>query len=232
MKIAIMQPYFLPYLGYLQLINAVDKFVIYDDVHFINRGWINRNRILINSKVSFITLPLLKASQNSLINELYIVPESKWKSKMIKTVEVNYKRAPYFDQVYPIFENIIHQSSNHLATFLHYSLIQLLDYLKIDTELIPSSSIYKNQDLSGQDRILDIVMKEGSEWYINPIGGTDLYDKNLFVGNGIKLSFLKMEAFKYDRFNEFQEPILSILDLMMFSSVNEIQGYLSKYKLK
>ena len=87
MKVAIMQPYFFPYIGYFQLINAVDKFIIYDDVNYINRGWINRNQVLINGKESYITVPLKDASQNKLIKDITISIETNWQEKMKELFE-------------------------------------------------------------------------------------------------------------------------------------------------
>ncbi|MDR6194877.1 WbqC family protein [Siphonobacter sp. SORGH_AS_0500] len=101
MTLAIMQPYLFPYIGYFQLLNAVDKFVIYDDVAFINRGWINRNSILNNGKAQLFTVPLKEASQNKLIHEISIDTDQKWRDKLLKTIQQNYKKAPHFAAVFP-----------------------------------------------------------------------------------------------------------------------------------
>ena len=104
MKIAIMQPYFFPYLGYWQLMNIVDKFVIYDDVNYIKRGWINRNRILVEGKPFYIHVPVMKASQNKIINEMEVFVDSSLRKKELKTIELAYKKAPFFDSVYPLIK--------------------------------------------------------------------------------------------------------------------------------
>jgi hypothetical protein len=118
-KIAIMQPYFLPYIGYFQLINAVDEFIIYDDVNFINKGWINRNNILVNNKASLFTIPLREASQNKLINEIEIIQDGKWQNKLVKTIEQSYKKAPNFADFFPILSEIINYAENNTFTILY-----------------------------------------------------------------------------------------------------------------
>ena len=227
MRIAIMQPYFFPYLGYFQLINCVDTFVIFDDVNFINRGWINRNNILLNGSPHLIHVPLIEASQNKLINEILVVSETKWRTKLLKNIEHSYKRAPYFDPVYAIFESVI-QSSHALISLLNlFGIQKVCDYLKINTKLVESSSIYENKSLKGQDRIIDICKKEKAEQYVNPSGGIELYDKSIFKEEGIQLNFLISKKTPYQQFKNEFVPYLSILDIMMFNSVEEINDLLN-----
>ena len=148
MKVAIMQPYFLPYIGYFQLINAVDKFVIYDDVNFINRGWINRNNILINSKKSYINVPLKEASQNKLINEIFISTDINWQRKMIRTIELAYKKAPFFLEVFSAFKKILESKNETISQLNANLIIAVCQYLSIDTLIQLSSSIYENKNLN------------------------------------------------------------------------------------
>ena len=102
-----MQPYFFPYIGYFQLINAVDKFIIYDDVNYIKKGWINRNNILVNNSPNLIQVPLIAASQNRLIKDILVVDENNWKDKLLKTIYFNYKKAPFFDQIFSLLEEVL-----------------------------------------------------------------------------------------------------------------------------
>ncbi|MFT5214586.1 MAG: hypothetical protein ACI9WV_002317, partial [Patiriisocius sp.] len=139
MKIAIMQPYLFPYIGYFQMINAVDHFVFYDDVNFINRGWINRNRILVNGKDTFITVPLIKASQNKKINEINLFFDEKMKKKMILTIELAYKKAPYYNQVIEIIKKIVNADISNIGEYAANSIITLCNYLKIETSFSYSS---------------------------------------------------------------------------------------------
>jgi hypothetical protein len=231
MRLAIMQPYFLPYIGYLQLIDAVDKFVLYDDVNYINKGWINRNRILVNGQEYLFTIPLKEASQNKLINEIYLSDDPKWRGKLLKTFEQAYKKAPFYLTAFAVTEKIINLDAEKVSDWIAGSFGILNEYLGIQTEIVPSSSIYENTHLKGQERILNICQQEKAEHYINPIGGTDLYDKSYFEQVGIQLNFLKSKALVYSQFKNEFVPWLSIVDMMMFNDVPAIQGFLNEYEL-
>ncbi|PAC31204.1 WbqC family protein [Flectobacillus sp. BAB-3569] len=231
MKLAIMQPYIFPYIGYFQLIKAVDKFVIYDDVNFINRGWINRNRILVNGKDSLFTIPLKEASQNKLINEIEVNWDDAWKSKWLKTLEQSYKKAPFFQQVLPIIEQTLGQEKTIFSEIIVENLKLINAYLDITTEIIPSSAIYQNIELKAQNRILDICLQEKANHYINPIGGIELYQKEVFEEKGIQLNFIKSKPVQYPQLKNDFVPWLSILDVLMFNSVEQIQTFLDSYEL-
>jgi hypothetical protein len=231
MRIAIMQPYFLPYIGYLQLMNAVDKFVLYDDVNYINKGWINRNRILVNGQEYLFTIPLKEASQNKLINEIYLSDDPKWKGKLLKTFELAYKKAPFYLTAFAVTEKIINLEAEKVTDWIADSFRILAEYLDIQTEIVSSSIIYQNTHLKGQERILDICQQEKADHYINPIGGTDLYDKSNFEQVGIQLNFLKSKPLIYSQFKNEFVPWLSIVDIMMFNDVPTIQGILNEYEL-
>jgi hypothetical protein len=226
-----MQPYFMPYIGYFQLINCVDKFLIYDDVNFINRSWINRNQLLLNGKSSMFTVPLHKSSQNKLISEILVVNDDKWKKKMLKTVEMAYKKAPNFTEVFLLFKNIL-SSNFETITQLNFLSIQLIcDYLFIGTTLELSSSSSNNQFLRGQNRILDICQTEKASHYINPIGGVKLYDRSHFHDYGIFVNYLKSNEIKYLQFDNEFVPNLSILDVLMFNCKEETKNLLTFFKL-
>lgn len=227
MKIAIMQPYFFPYLGYWQLIESVDKFVIFDDVNFIKKGWINRNRILLQGKDHLITLPIAKASQNKLINQLEIV-ESK---NILSTIDLAYKKAPYYNSVMPLIENIMNYSKANLVDFLANQFNLISAYLGIKTEFVMSSSLNKDNDLKGQDKILDICKILGCTQYVNAIGGMELYKKDAFLENGIDLKFIKMDSIEYPQFKNDFISNLSIIDVMMFNSPEQIMKMLGCYEL-
>ena len=232
MKLGIMQPYFLPYIGYWQLLNAVDKYVIYDDVNYINRGWINRNRILISGKPSYFNIPILGASQNKLINEIKINHDKKLMDKKLRTIEIAYKKAPYFSDVYPVFCDIIKDDSESLSSFIQNSIMVICSYLKIDTELILSSSLKKSNSLKGQQKILEICSILNATEYYNAKGGRDLYDCDIFRQKGILLKFLYPAPIEYTQFKNTFQPDLSILDVMMFNSVTQIRKMLDCFTLK
>ncbi|GAB3182068.1 WbqC family protein [Telluribacter humicola] len=231
MTIAIMQPYFLPYIGYYQLIKAVDKFVMYDDVNFINRGWINRNNMLVGGKAHLFTIPLKDASQNKLINEVALADDAQWRKKLLKTIQQSYQKAPCFKGVFPIIENIVNYTTESISELALQGLVQVNTYLGITTEIIPSSTVYANSELKGQDRILDICQKENATRYINPIGGMELYDKRKFEGEGIELYFIKSLPHSYPQFKNDFVPWLSMLDVLMFNEVSTVHELLTAYEL-
>jgi len=228
MKVAIMQPYFLPYIGYWQLINAVDRFVVYDDVQYIKGGWINRNNIIVNGQKHLINLLLKGASSNKLINEIEIQENQ---NKLIRTVELNYKKTRNFNKVYLEFVKIMEFENKNLGEFLKNSIQLLSDYLLIDTEIVLSSDIDKNEELTGKDKVIALCKELNATHYINAIGGQELYNKNDFAKEGIQLSFIKTQAIEYKQFNNEFIPNLSIIDVLMFNSVEEIKEILDKYEL-
>ena len=220
-----MQPYLFPYVGYFQLMASVDKFILFDDVNFINRGWINRNRILVGGKDYLFTVPLHAASQNKLINDIQISDESNWKAKLLKTIEQAYKKAPCFNDAYPIISQIINYENLNLAEYIYHSIVTVNKYLGIGCELVPSSSIYNNRHLKGQDRILDICRTELATEYMNLPGGQELYSQVKFLDYGVKLTFIKPLNFIYKQFDSDFEPWLSIIDLMMFNTNDQLAGF-------
>ena len=231
MKLAIMQPYFFPYIGYFQLIATVDKFVIYDDVNFINKGWINRNNILVNGKAHMITVPLDGASQNKRINEVDILDDNKWKLRILKTIKQSYSKAPYFDSTCNLIETVFEKNRKKISVLNIDGILTICEYLDIKTEIIKDSERYKNNHLKGQNRILDICIKEKATSYINPSGGLELYDYTAFQKMGIKLSFSNSELNPYKQFTNDFLPALSILDVLMFNSKDNIKLMLENYKL-
>ena len=226
-----MQPYFLPYIGYWQLIDAVDTFVLLDDVNFIKKGYINRNSILLNGKAHLFTIPIEKISQNKLIKDTKLKFNNKDKENFLKTINMAYKKAPYFINFYPILEDIIFNNDNDLTSYIKYSIDKINAYLDIKTEILISSEINKNNILKGQDRIIEINKKIKSSQYINTIGGLDLYNYKDFEKENIKLSFLKIKEIKYKQFQQEYIPNLSIIDIMMFNSSAQIKVMLDDYSL-
>jgi len=228
MAIAIMQPYLFPYIGYWQLINAVDIFVIFDDVSFIKRGYINRNSILVDGKSHLFTLGLIKASQHKLISDIQVGNN---RDRILKTIKMAYKKAPYFKAVYPLLEDILNQEEKMLAKFLGNSLEIVSSYLHIDTRFVYSSAIEKDNSLKGQGKILDIAKRLAATTYINSIGGQKLYDKEKFRQENIQLNFIKTKPLEYKQFEKFFVPNLSIVDAMMFNAVEDIQVMINNFEL-
>lgn len=233
MKIAIMQPYFAPYLGYFQLIHAVDKFVFLDDVNFISRGWINRNRIIGNGEAMLFSIPLANASRNSLIKNTAINYQEygRFLNKFRRTLEFNYKLAPFFEEVFEIFCQIFekkHEAISHLAIDC---ICSVFDYLDFNKELIIASERYSNTELKGADRLIDICKQEGCDIYVNAIGGQDIYKKKYFEEQGVHLKFLKSGSIEYKQFDKEFVPWLSIIDVLMFNSPQSIKQMINNYRL-
>ncbi len=232
MTIAIMQPYFLPYIGYLQLMDTVDTFVLYDDVAFINRGWINRNRLLINGQEHLFTVPLRDASQNKRINEVHLADDPKWRGKLLKTIEQGYRKAPNYATVMPLTEKIINFATDSIADLCCHSLVELNQYLGINTRLVPSSAVYANGHLKAQERIIDICRQENATRYINPIGGQELYDKAAFSEQGINLNFMQSNARPYPQLKQPDFiPWLSVLDVLMNNDASATRVMLGDFEL-
>lgn len=231
MKVGIMQPYFFPYIGYWQLLNAVDRYVIYDDVNFIKGGWINRNRMLINSEAKLFNIQMQGASPNKLINEVRVSDNIVWKKKLLKTIENAYKKAPFYNDVFPIIEEVINYDEVNLAKYLANSIKKICKYLSIETELIISSALNKDNDLRAQDKVIAICKELEATEYFNAIGGQELYSYEDFKKENIKLSFLKTNEIIYKQFNDKFISNLSILDILMFNSIEEIKLFLKEYEL-
>lgn len=225
-KVAVMQPYFIPYMGYWQLMNMVDKYVIFDDVNYINRGWITRNRILIDGQSKYFNVSVMGASQNKKINELQIVNDMKLIEKKLRTIEYAYKKAPYYQKIFPLIEKIIRCNRKDFVAYIENSFNIICDYLNIRTEFILSSSLNKNYNLKGQEKILNICELLGATEYYNAIGGYSLYSSDLFEERGMKLKFIKMNNIIYKQFNNEFQPNLSIIDVMMFNSQERIKELL------
>jgi hypothetical protein len=231
-RLAVMQPYFFPYIGYFQLIKAVDVFVIYDDVNFIKKGWINRNRILNGSEPLIINVNVEKVSQNKLISETYIKSEFQWSEKILKQLQYSYSKAQMFSQVFPLIEEIIDGDWESISALNRHIIQRVCHYLQIDTYIVSSSSVFENKGLSRSDRLIDIAKSEDCDIYINPISGAELYSKEMFKAKGIHLLFLKSDEIVYKQFKYDFVPFLSIIDVMMFNSVSDIKLMLEQFKLK
>jgi hypothetical protein len=228
MTVAIMQPYFFPYIGYFQLINSVDSFVFYDDVNYIKQGWINRNRILLNGANHMLTLQVVSSSSFKKINEITVGNKN---SKILKTIVQAYIKAPYFNETFPLIENILLYTEKNLAKFIQNAIVQISSHLEINTKLIVSSHIDKNLELRGKDKVISICKQLGATRYINSIGGQQLYDKKEFQDAGIQLCFIKPKLVEYKQLNNSFIPGLSILDVLMFNGKNKTKDLLTEFEL-
>lgn len=225
MKIGIMQPYLFPYLGYFQLINHVDQFVILDDVNFIKRGYINRNTICLNGKEYLFTLPVINGSQNSLINQLVYTSDKKVLYKLNQTIFQSYHNSSEFADLYPLVENVLNHHNREIHILVKYSIKRILEYLEIEKKIIFSSEL--SIDGKGEDRIINIIKKLNGKSYINPIGGRKIYSKAHFDEHNIQLSFIEPDP----KVKLFQSQgctnHLSIVDQLMLNPKPMIQELLN-----
>jgi hypothetical protein len=208
--------------------NAVDEFVVYDNIKFTKKGWINRNRILVNGRDSFITIPLKNDSDYLDVRERYLADS--WSServKMLNRIKESYRKAPQFDSVYPVVEKCIYFEDTNLFNFILNSLKQVKEYLEIRTSFLISSTISIDHALKADKKVIAICKARNADMYVNPIGGLQLYIRNEFKNEGIDLYFLKANDFEYKQFNNEFVPWLSIIDVMMFHSVTAIKECLN-----
>ena len=229
-----MQPYVFPYLGYFQLIHAVDTFVFYDDVHFKKKGFINRNSILLNDKSMMFTIPCKGISQNKLIKDIELKFDTKERLKFLSKIKHCYSKSPYYKNVYKFLESFVLNSEAYFISEFAIESIELITrYLELNTTFKKSSEYYlKSQGMEKTKRLIEISKSENAESYINPIGGKPLYSKAIFNQHGIDLYFLKSDSILYKQYDNKFVPDLSIIDLLMFNSVDEIKVYLNAYMLK
>ena len=226
-----MQPYFFPYIGYFQLINAFDKFIILDDVNYIKKGWINRNRILLNGKDYLFTIPCEKISQNKLINEVEVIKDEKAVNKFLKTINNAYSKAPYFSEVFELVEGVFKFDKVLISELAYGSITSVLNFLGIEKNIVFSSKNYSNSEFKKADRLIDICKMNNADIFINSSGGKELYDKVEFNKNGIKIYFIKNIITPYNQFENNFIPGLSIIDVLMFNTKDEIKEMLNQYEL-
>lgn len=233
MKLGIMQPYLFPYIGYFQLIQTVDQFLVYDDVKWIKSGWINRNRILLHGNPHYFTLPLRKGSASLNINQRFLSENiEEQKKRIMRQITEGYQKAPLFDTVFPLITECLSCEERNASAFIVNALRVCCAYLGINTPFVLSSELDKQNDLQGQDKILDMNKLMGATSYINPIGGIELYDKARFAEQGLELSFIKTRNVEYDqRSKQDYVPFLSIIDVMMFNTQSEVMDMLKEYDL-
>lgn len=225
-KVAIMQPYFFPYVGYFQLINAVDAFILYDNIKYTKKGWINRNRILNHGSDAVFSLPLKKASDALDIRDRELATDFSGR-KLLNQLREAYRKAPYQEAVLELIADVLMGGDRNLFTFLHRSIEKTCQFLDLSTRMIVSSTVDIDHSLQSQDKVLALCRSAGADTYINPIGGVELYSKEAFAHAGIELRFLRSRGVEYPQFDAPFVPWLSIIDLMMFNSVEEIHQQLS-----
>ena len=255
MKLAIMQPYFMPYIGYFQAINAVDKYILYSNLNFIKEAWMNRNRLLMrDGSIVLTTVPLKSKSSYSMIYDVEIDNSKPWKEKFLKTVRMCYGRKPYFDEVMKLLEEMLSPEYRLLMDLNAGTIIAISQYLDITTEIDSDNSRFlemENQIANIEDdystipylmktrpirkvaRVIEMCRREGCEEFYNAIGGQELYSKEEFLQYGIHLNFVSTNSIEYRQDTKKGDfiPNLSIIDVLMNNGKDGTKGLLQEYTL-
>lgn len=232
-RTSVMQPYLFPYLGYFQLFCATDVFVALDDAAFIKKGWVNRNRILLQGEPHTFTVPIQKQSQHVSINASLIAPDDGWCNKLLVTLTHAYRKAPHFETVMPIIEGVLQGGSTRMDQMALDSVRAVLEYVGMQPDIKCSSAMDLDPALAGQDRILAICAALGTKTYVNPKGGRELYDPARFQHQGIDLRFIHMGDVNYTQGGgkPFQ-PALSILDVLMWNTKEAVLAFMDDFTLE
>lgn len=253
MTIAIMQPYFMPYIGYFQAINAVDKYILYGNVNFEKKSWVNRNRLMQrNGVIEQMIVPIKKNSSSAFIKEIAIDYATDWQRRLLRSIQTNYGKAPYFEETYSLLTSIFSKEYEMLTELNTESIKAIARHLGITTEIVADNSQYDDMEerLRKSDdayvefpymlktrpnrrtaRVIEMCKREESNHYINAIGGMELYCKEELAQYGIQLEFIKTKPIVYDQFNNKFEPYLSIIDVLMHNGKNKTKQMLEEYEL-
>jgi len=232
-KVAVMQPYLFPYIGYFQLIKSVDTFVVFDNVNYIKKGWINRNRIVFDGREKLFTIPLIKASQNRLIGEIELFNWVQSKAHFLDLIKSAYSRSPQFFQVMPIIELSLNYPGTFVSGLSVFSLQVISNFLGIATEFIPASNFLNLDNEKGEKKILSILTQLNASEYVNAPGGRDLYNQEEFNKLGFALRFLQApQIIIYQQNSDSFIPNLSIIDLLMNVEKERVIKMVNDYKLE
>jgi hypothetical protein len=232
MKVAIMQPYFLPYIGYFQLINAVDEFILFDTPQFIRHGWIERNYILkLNGDSCYIKVPLVKQSRNTSIKDMKINNSTKWQNKILAQLTHYKKKAPYYKETISLLSLIFKEQTDSIVNLNFVSLNLICEYLDITTpiKIWSEMNIEIDQVNAPDEWALNICKKINASTYINPIGGQSFFNKHKYIKSDIKLKFIDTVEVSYSQFDDNFTPWLSIIDILMFNSKDDIKKMVEQF---
>ena len=229
-SVAIMQPYFFPYLGYFQLMAATDLFIIYDNIKYTKKGWINRNRFLQGGRDALFSLPLKADSDFRDVCERELAEDFN-PDRFLARIGDAYRRAPYFAETFRLIEQVVRHPDRNLFGFIHHSIVRTCEHLGIVTGIRVSSTIDIDHGLKSQDKVLALFHAVAANTYINAIGGTELYAREDFAARGIALKFLESRPIEYSQFGGEFVPRLSIIDVMMFKPKAAVADLLDGYAL-
>jgi len=219
-----MQPYFLPYIGYWQLMASVDTFILFDVVQYNKRSWMNRNRILhsdVNKSFQYVSLPVKKPKRGELIQDILIADNDDWRASIAGSLSVYQRmRAQEYRGVSCLVQDIFSIKEANFSRFIGLHMEKVLAYLAIDKKIVFASDIdFDRSEIEGPgDWALSICKAYGADEYVNPHGGADIFDEGKYCDSGVDIKFLKpkLTPYKQGRREGF-EPGLSILDVLMFA---------------
>ena len=220
-----MQPYIFPYIGYFQLINAVDAFVVYDNIKYTKKGWINRNRYLLNGEAATFSLPLRKDSDALDIRDRQLSEDFN-RRKLLGQLREAYRKAPHFDATHALVEDVIGNPADNLFDYLFEGLARTCEHIGISTPLLVSSTIDTDHSLQSQERVIALASAVGASEYINPIGGLELYSREAFARQSLALGFLRSRPVEYPQSGHGFVPWLSIVDVLMFNGAERTREFL------
>jgi hypothetical protein len=231
MKVSIMQPYFFPYIGYFQLMSACDTFVVFDDAQYIRRGWVNRNRILVNGGPKWVTLPVAAAARGQTIAQRQYLLHHRLTQRLRRRLVAAYERAPYFKATMQLVNDVLATDVTGVAAFNAALLVRVASQLDIRTPILVASAIPGARALTGEALVIETCRNLGASGYVNPIGGHHLYRPSHFADAGLTLQFLQSEAPEYRQFGARHVPALSIIDVLMFNDVTDVGPMLASFRL-
>lgn len=215
-RVAIMQPYFLPYIGYFQLVAAADEFIVYDDIQYTKKGWINRNRYLCEGRDRLFTLPVQQGPSLADVRERSLAAGFD-RPALLNRLREAYRQAPHFDETFPLVESVVRRGEGNLFAYIFGSIRDVCGHLGLATRLTVSSTLGVDRALAGAGRVIALCRRAGADTYINPIGGRELYAAAEFARHGIALRFLRSGDVRYPQFGAGFVPALSIVDVLMFN---------------
>ena len=224
-----MQPYLFPYIGYFQLINVVDCFVFYNDVDYIQRGWINRNRILINKEPKYFTISVKKSSLGTAIKDVYIVDFNSWKKTFLTTLSQNYKKAKNFDFTFKLLQDyFMNREFEKIDDFSISSIKFICNILNIQTNFVRSSELNIDKRFAKEEKLEYIINSLGGKSIFLPPGSKELYQQ--WNPEGISKHTLSMPDLKYyQNMGSFVDN-LSIIDILMHNSLDETIELIKNFK--
>lgn len=231
MIVAIMQPYFFPYIGYFQLMKAVDCFVFYDDAQYMKGGWVNRNRILQDGAAAWWTFPIDRDDYRLPIHQRRYARSPARIRSLLGKLDGAYRDAPHAASTLALAATYFDGEQTMVSTFNQAHLADIARRLGIRCKFLVSSQLEQDRALTGEARVVDLCRRLGATRYLNAIGGTALYDAATFARAGIELGFVQPALTDYPQLGRPHVPLLSIIDVLMFNPIEQVRAMLDRHAI-